>query len=129
MRGTSEAAAVGLLGENLDLPSSGATNTGTLPKKGSSANLSAPKLLKKNTIAEPAAGDENEEEKKEVPVKVNHYKEMGLEDTSIIKRIANQVGLTIQKKTTKGGSKSTGAKNKSAGKSNTAKKKAGLNAA
>ena len=64
-----------------------------------------------------------------MPVKVNHYKEMGLEDTSIIKRIANQVGLTIQKKTTKGGSKSTGAKNKSAGKSNTAKKKAGLNAA
>ena len=107
MRGTSEAAAVGLLGENLDLPSSGATNTSTLPKKGSSANLNPPKLLKKNTIAEPPAGDENEEEKKEVPVKVNHYKEMGLEDTSIIKRIANQVGLTIQKKTSKGGSKST----------------------
>ena len=68
MRGTSEAAAVGLLGENLDLPSSGATNTSTLPKKGSSANLSPPKLLKKNTIVEPAPADDNEEEKKEQEV-------------------------------------------------------------
>ena len=75
---------------------------------------------------------EQEEEEKKVPtgVKINHYKEMGLEDTSILKKIAGQVGFQLGKKGKKdNASPKAGSKNKSASKSNTAKKKTGQSAA
>ncbi len=40
-----------------------------------------------------AAVEEGEEEKKEAKIRVNHYKEMGLEETSIVRKIASVVGF------------------------------------
>lgn len=67
------------------------------------------------------------EEKKAAVTKANPYKEMGLEDTSILKRIANVVGFSIGKKGKSSSPKIS--KSKSAGKSGTAKKKTDKNAA
>ena len=66
---------------------------------------------------------------------MNHYKEMGLEETSILRRIAGVVGHPLSKKSRKDasspkatskGSKSSGA---AGGKSGTAKKRTGNAAA
>ena len=76
-----------------------------------------------------AAAEEGEEEKKEPKIRVNHYKEMGLEETSIVRKIASVVGFAqLSKKSKKDGAKG-GSKSKSANKSGTAKKKTGQNAA
>lgn len=62
-------------------------------------------------------------------MRVNHYKEMSLEETSIVRKIASAVGFAqLSKKSKKDGAKG-GSKGKSANKSGTAKKKTGLNPA
>ena len=54
---------------------------------------------------------------------------MGLEDTNILRKIAGIVGIALGKKSKKDQSASKGAKNRSSGKSGTAKKRTGQSAA
>ena len=76
----------------------------------------------------------DEEEKKVTTAnagaaKPNYYKDMGLLDTSILKKIADNVGFQLGKKGKNNSSPKAGSKNKSGGKSNTAKKRTGQSAA
>ena len=52
--------------------------------------------------------------------KINHYKEMGVEDTSVLKKISSTIGFTMAKK-------KKGIKSKALSKSITIKKKTGQN--
>ena len=80
------------------------------------------------TEAVPIEEEVKEEKKPTTTVTVNHYKEMGLEDTSIIKKVANMVGFPLGKKGKTSSPKAGAAKGKSSGKTATTKKKTGQNA-
>lgn len=118
-RGTTDSPAVGNLAENLSLPS-----TPPMSPKGQIV----PKSNKKEKASKVPKdeGDDEEEEKKEPKAKVNHYKEMGLEETSIVRKIAGVVGFAqLTKKSKKEGATKSNTKSSKANKSGTAKKKTG----
>ena len=117
-RGTVDSPAVGNLAENLSLP-----QTPPMSPKGQVA----PKLSKKEKPSKVAKeeNDDEEEEKKEPKAKVNHYKELGLEETGIVRKIAGVVGFAqLTKKSKKEGASKSNTKSSKA-KSGTAKKKTG----
>jgi len=116
-RGTTDSPAVGNLAENLSLP-----GTPPMSPKGQVA-LKSNKKEKASKVSKEENEDE-EEEKKEPKAKVNHYKEMGLEETSVVRKIAGVVGFAQLTKKSKSTSKSN-TKSSKANKSGTAKKKTG----
>ena len=152
LRGTSDTPAIGNFAENISLP--GGKSDPSTPKKApplarKKSTATAKAQAAQNAQADNAnnpADDQPEETKdaddrKEPKPKVNHYKEMGLEDTSILRRIAGVVGYALGKKSKKDTSKDNsspkatgkGAKGsgteKTTGKSGTAKKRGGNTAA
>ena len=109
LRGTSESQAVGVLADNLELTRTGnnqssspakntnapssTTNSGTTKTNRRSIKTPVEESKKVDNTAATLEDEGGEEEVKEPTVKVNHYKEMGLENTSIVKRIAAQIGM------------------------------------